>query len=163
MEAVRAMSTAGRLPKLFAPHGQFDAYVDGRIVISEVTGPWNKELIDEWALAVYPLAKTVSADGPHAGIAIIHGSLLCPPDALEELRKAVLYSAQHLDNVGHAIVADASVEGRNLLARTFAELYTGVVPYRMFDALLPAKEWINTLLDECLAKRKTGAPPEQTL
>ncbi len=144
--------------KLFVPHGRFEAYVDGRLVISKVTGPWNKELIDDWAQALHPLAKAVSADGPHVGIAIIQDSLLCPPDALEGLRKVVLYSVRHMDNIGHAIVADASVEGRNVLAQTFARIYEGVVPYRLFDNLPAAKEWANALLQECLTKRENNQP-----
>ncbi len=148
------MTTDGSFSKLFVPHGQFEAYVEGRLVISQVTGPWNKELIDEWAQALHPLAKAVSADGPHVGIAIIHRSLLCPPDALEGLRKVVLYSVRRMDNIGHAIVADPSVEGRKLLVQTFARIYEGVVPYRLFDNLPAAKEWGHGLLLECMERRK---------
>lgn len=148
------MTSNGRFSKLFVPHGQFDAYVEGRLVISQVTGPWNKELVDEWARALHPMAKAIGADGPHAGIAIIHGSMLCPPDALESLRKVVAYSVRHMGNIAHVIVADSTVEGRKLLEPLFAKLYEGLVPYRMFETLPPAKEWANALLSECLAQRK---------
>lgn len=148
------MTSDGRFSKLFVPHGQFDAYVDGRLVISRVTGPWNKELVDAWALALHPLAKAVCADGPHVGIAIIQESMLCSPDALEVLRRVVLYSVQHLDNIAHVIVADASVEGRTLLAPTFASIYAGVVSHRLFETLPEAKEWANALLVTTLAQRE---------
>lgn len=149
------MTTRGKLSTLFVPHGQFKAYAEDRLVISEVTGPWNKELVYVWAQALHPLAKALSTDGPHVGIAIIHGSILCPPDALEALRKVVLYSVQRLDNVAHAIVADASVEGRRLLANTFARVYEGVVPYQLFEDLPSAKAWGNALLQQSLANRQT--------
>ncbi len=147
------MTTQGGFSKIFVPHGRFVAYVDDRLVISEVTGPWNRELIDAWAQALHPLAKAACADGPHVGIAVIHGSLLCPPDALEGLRKVVAYSVRHLDNIGHAIVADSGVEGRGLLAQTFAKIYDGLVPYRLFDDLPAAKQWGQDLLRECMDSR----------
>ncbi len=152
------MTSDGSFNKLFVPHGRFEAYVDGRLIISQVTGPWNKELIDAWAKALHPLAKAVSADGPHVGIAIIHGSMLCPPDALVGLRKVVSYSVRHMDNIGHAIVADSSVEGRGLLAQTFARIYEGLVPYCLFDNLPAAKSWGQQLLRECMEKRAIGKP-----
>jgi hypothetical protein len=137
----------------FAPHGQFDAYVEGHLLISEVIGPWNRELVDAWAQALHPVAKAICTRGPHVGIAIIRQSILCPPDALEALRKVVLYSVQRLDNVGHVIVADESVEGRKLLAQTFARVYEGVVPYQQFEDLPSAKAWGNGLIQTNLAKR----------
>ncbi len=129
------MTRHNKISKLFVPHGRFDAYVDGRLVISQVTGPRNKELVDEWALALYSLAKAVCTDGPHGGVAVIHGSMLCPPDAMDALRNVIAYSVRNMDNVAHVIVADSTIEGRTLLAPVFAKLYEGLVPYRMFDAL----------------------------
>ena len=146
------MTADDKLSKLFIPHGGFEAYVEDRLIISDVTGPWNKELVDAWAKTLYPLAVQARANGPHVGIAIIHRSIVCPPDALEALRKVVLYSVQRLDNVGHGIVADASVEGRDFLATTYARVYEGVVPFQLFEDLPSAKEWAEDLLQQRLAQ-----------
>jgi hypothetical protein len=130
----------------FRAHGEFKTRVDGRILISEVRGPWNKELIEIWAADMYPYAKELNLTGPHVGIAIVSGSLLCPPDALEALRRAIHYGASRLNSIGNIIVAAADVEGRSLMMPTFARMYDGATPHRYFYEFAPAREWALELL-----------------
>lgn len=125
----------------FRPHGKFSIAVDGQLMITEVTGPWNKELVEYWAHQCYPQAKALSAAGPYAGIAVISESMLCPPDAMETLREIVLFSATRLRCIAHVIVADPSVDGRGFLDSTFARIYDGVVDHRVFDTLEEARAW----------------------
>ncbi|UUZ49455.1 hypothetical protein LP420_03915 [Massilia sp. B-10] len=89
----------------FRPHGKFATRVDGRLIISEVTGPWNKELVQYWGQRCLPEATLVAAGGPWVGIAIIHESMLCPPDALAVLRRIAAHSASALQCAAHVIVA----------------------------------------------------------
>lgn len=128
----------------FQAHGEYLTRVDGRLIISDVTGPWNKEFVEQWALAAGPVAKGV---GPHVGIAVIHGSMLCTPDALLALRSSAEYGAHHLDCVAHAIVADKAVEGRNFVESSFYNAYQGVLPLSIFYTLDDARIWANALLD----------------
>lgn len=120
-------------------------------MITEVTGPWNRELIDYWAQQSFAQASALSAEGPYVGIALIRESMLCPPDALETLRKVVKYSATKLNCVANVIVADRSVEGRHLMEPTFAKIYEGVVEHRFFYELEPAMAWSRGYL----AQRET--------
>ncbi len=125
-------------PTTFRAHGKFFSRVEGRLMISEVTGPWNKELVEEWALGSNPVAKSL---GMHIGIAVIHGSMLCTPEALLVLRRAAEHAAKALSCVAHVIVADKSVEGRDFVESSFIRTYRGVLPLAIFYTLDEAREW----------------------
>lgn len=132
----------------FRPHGRFATHIEGRLMVSEVTGPWNKELVEYWGQQCYPAAKALSDQGPYVGIAVIHNSMLCPADALEALAKVVRYSATRLHCIAHVIVADASVDGRNFLEPVFARIYEGVVAHAIFYTIEEARAWSLALLRE---------------
>ena len=134
------------MPFPFRPHGHFSTHVEGRLLVSEVTGPWNRELVENWGLDCYPQARALSAEGPYVGIAIIRESMLCPPDAMLSLRKVAHLSATRLQCLAHLIVADASVEGRDFLESTFVKLYDGVIAHRLFPTLDEARAWARVLL-----------------
>ncbi len=129
----------------FRAHGQTSSQADGRLILTDVTGPWNKELVDEWGRAAYALVKPM---GPHVGIALIHGSMLCTPDALAEMRRSAKYAATSLQCVGHAIVADKTVDGRDLVDISFIRAYEGVLPLGIFYTLAEARAWALALLAE---------------
>ncbi|QYF93658.1 hypothetical protein KY495_23920 [Massilia sp. PAMC28688] len=128
-------------PLVFRPHGHFVSRVEGKIIISEVTGPWNKELVEEWAIGSQPVALALSKHGPHVGIAVISGSMLCTPDALKVLREAAEYTARQLNCLAHVIVADKTVEGRDFVEPNFFRAYEGVMPLAIFYTLDEARAW----------------------
>lgn len=127
-------------------------------MITEVTGPWNRELIDTWAAHCLAPARELAAGGPYVGIAVVRESMLCPPDAIEALRKVAQYAAARLQCRGFVVVAGPEVEGRDFLAPTFARIYAGVVAHQIFDALEPAMAWSLALL----AAPDAGAAPGPT-
>ncbi len=114
-------------------------------MISQVIGPWNKEMIELWAREAQPVAKSL---GPHVGIAVIHNSMLCPPDALVPLGRSAKYAAEMLECLAHAIVADKSVDGRDFVESNFIRTYAGVLPLGIFYTLDDAREWGLALLKE---------------
>ena len=130
----------------FRPHGSFGIRVEARLLITEVTGPWNRELVDHWVTHCLEPARALSAEGPYVGITIIRESMLCPPDALEALRKVAMYSTTRLGCLAHVIVADRSVEGRNFLESTFARIFEGVAEHQIFYELEPALAWSRAYL-----------------
>jgi hypothetical protein len=134
------------MPTAFQPHGEFKARLDGRIIMSEVVGPWNREAILDWAAQAHALVKALPGNGPHVGLAVVRGSLLCPPDALAAMRDALSYSTSKLQCVGNGIIADASVEGRALLQGTYAKTYEGTAPHRFFFEVDSARLWALQLL-----------------
>lgn len=132
-------------PSSFRPHGKFLSRVEGRLIVTEITGPWNKELVEHWAMESHPLAKSL---GAHVGIAVIHGSMLCTPDALMVLRRAAEHAAVALDCVAHVIVADKTVEGRDFIEPSFIRTYEGVLPLAIFYTLDDARAWSLARLAE---------------
>lgn len=116
----------------FRPHGRFAIRVEGQIVLSDVTGPWNRELVQAWAAELDPL---VSHLGPHVGIATIHHSMASTPEAMALLGKIVRFSASQRQCLAHILVVGPDVEGRLLLAPNFLALYEGVVEYGLHASL----------------------------
>jgi hypothetical protein len=130
----------------FRQHGEFTALVEGRLVISEVSGPWNRELVVNWCKFIYPVAKQLAAGGPHVGIAVVHHSLMCPPDAFDYLRDAISYSARQLGCIGNCIVHAPDVEGAALIGAMYQPLYDNLTPHLFCDSLDQAKAWGRALL-----------------
>jgi len=125
----------------FQPHGQFKNYVDGRILVTDVIGPWNKEMVISCAAELDPLARKLAASGPHVGMVIVRESILCPPDAFDALRRVIKYGARHLGCIGNAIVADHAVEGRSLLVPLYAKIYESAAAYGFFEDAASARQW----------------------
>ncbi|MES2018475.1 MAG: hypothetical protein V4484_18455 [Pseudomonadota bacterium] len=130
----------------YRPHGSFSTHVEGQLMISEITGPWNKELVEYWGQHSFAQAKALSDAGPYVGIAIIRESMLCPADAFESLRRVVRYSATKLRCIAHVIVADAGVDGRDFIEPLFARVYDGLVQHAIFYNIDDARAWSLALL-----------------
>ena len=125
----------------FQPHGKFSLYRDGNILATQLTGPWNIELIQAWAKATLPYTHEMQAIGAWGGVAIITESMLCPADAMAELRKNVAYSVQRLGCVSHCIVAKPDVAGRGIIEPVFQRIYEGLCASNFFDDYESAREW----------------------
>ena len=129
----------------FAPHGQFRTWREGRLIFSDVVGPWNIELVDQCARELHGHALALGG-GPHVGLAIVRGSLLCPPDAFEALRRMIVYGAVHLQCLGNVIVAGPEVEGRRLMRPLYEGLYNGRTAHCLADDEASGRAWALALL-----------------
>lgn len=136
----------------FRIHGQFKIRLEGQYLISEVVGPWNRELVDLWSREAFLLIKQFTAAQPYVGICTIYESMLCPPDALELLSRVARFSTEKQHCLGNGIVANASVDGRNLVEA----LYKRIGLYDFFDDFAAAKKWADTKLAE--HARTSGQP-----
>jgi hypothetical protein len=130
----------------FQPHGEFKAYVEGRLIVSDVVGPWNRELVDKWSAEMYTLVTQMRQSGPHVGLAILRGSMLCTPDALAAMAQALQYGTAKGGCIGNAVVVDAGVEGRTLMLPTYDKLYDESAPHRFFYEADSARTWALSLL-----------------
>ncbi len=124
----------------FRIHGAYQTRVEGRLIITDVNGPWNLELVEAWAQQVHPLARALRDGGAHVGIAVISGSMLCPPDALARLRQVCEYGVRRQRCLAQMIVAAPEVEGRSLMAATFERMYDGLCPYLLLAELDLARQ-----------------------
>lgn len=129
----------------FEAHGQFRTWVEGRLIFSDVVGPWNRELVDQCAAELLAHALALGG-GPHVGVAIVRESILCPPDAFEALRRMIVYSAAHLHCIGNVIVAGPDVEGRRLMRPLYQGLYNGRTAHCLADDEQSGRAWAMALL-----------------
>lgn len=83
------------MAKAFPTHGKYKIYCDGRLLVSEVVGPWNIEFIREWSIASIPLCEELKAKAPWIAVAMISGSMLATPEAMDALHKVIRNSVQH--------------------------------------------------------------------
>lgn len=132
----------------FQPHGEYKLRLEGRVLISELVGPWNLELVDTWMKAAHPMVKELAATGPHVHMTIVTGSLLCPPEALDRLAEVIVYTTAKMQCIGNPVVAAANVEGRALFEPMYARIYDGSPPRGLFLDYESAMAWSRELLAE---------------
>lgn len=130
----------------FSQHGTFSNRIEGRLLFSEIVGPWNFEMVANWAKDSYPQALSLSHDGPWVFIAIMHGSMLCPPEAMTEMRRSARYAAAHLGVIANLFVAEEGTEGFLLMDAPYAKLYGDFGVYQRFTSLDLAKSFAEQLL-----------------
>ncbi|MCH8620731.1 hypothetical protein [Undibacterium sp. TS12] len=140
------MKEQAEIDSAFPPHGQFRLYLDGRILVTEVQGPWNVELVRRWAAEVRPYSLQLMPDGPWAGLALIKGSMLSTPEGMEVLAEITANGAQNLGCVANVVVAAADVAGRGVIESQFQRIYEGVCAYGFFYEIDEARRWLNALL-----------------
>ncbi|WP_395006119.1 hypothetical protein [Undibacterium sp.] len=122
---------------IFRPHGKFQVWTEGQLLLTELTGPWNRELVEYWAAQAFELASTFSVERPYIGITIVHDSILCPADAIDRIAQAVQVSQTKLHCIENVIVAADSVEGKDLVKSTYQRM--GLRHF--FSDLDSAKAW----------------------
>lgn len=130
----------------FRPHGDYKLRLEGRVLVSELVGPWNLELVNTWMKAAHPMVKELAATGPHVHMTIVTGSLLCPPEALDRLAEVIVYTTAKMQCIGNPVVAAANVEGRALFEPMYARIYDGSPPRGLFLDYETAMEWSLKLL-----------------
>lgn len=132
---------------LFKPHGTFKLRSEGQILIQDVDGPWNEEMVAIWAPALRPYAEMLDAQGPWAAMVVFHGSLLTSPAAIQRMRKSISYSARTYRAVAYAAAAGPEVEGHSLASRVLGPVFDGLTPFECFDTVTAAQAWLQGRVD----------------
>lgn len=132
---------------LFPSHGKYSIYRDGSILVTEVVGPWNIELVQEWAKAAIPFCIEMHQAGPWVAVAIASQSMLATPEAMAALRKIVQISVEQFDCRAHVVVASPEVDGRGVVEGAFEKAYEGLCASAFFDDYASAKTWALKLLN----------------
>lgn len=127
---------------IFRPHGRFKIWVEGQLLLTEVTGPWNREMVEYWAAQALQLAQQFSAERPYVGITTVYESILCPNDAIDRISQAIAFSRTQLPCLGNLIVAAENVEGRELVRST----YRRIGLQHFFPDFVSAKTWAEHAL-----------------
>lgn len=134
---------------VFKPHGEYSATVEGQIIHSEITGPINTEMIHLYREAVRPLWLAAAAQGRFCTLAVFHESMMLTMDAIADFTQATTLLARNFPNyAGIAQVADASVDGRELMAYVYRNRVYGPLGlrYEIFETVAEARAWLQTIL-----------------
>ncbi|MFZ6800700.1 hypothetical protein [Undibacterium sp. Di24W] len=127
---------------VFRPHGRFKVWTEGQLLLTEVTGPWNRELIDYWAQQARDLVVVFSTERPYVAITTVYESILCPADAIERIEQAVQHSRTNLPCLANVIVVAKDVDGRDIVKRT----YQRIGLEHIFEDFDSAKAWAEHIL-----------------
>lgn len=131
----------------FRIHGSVDIRREGQMLIADIGGPWNAELIDHYRLCMSRPVREVSADGGWGLILVIHGAALCPPDALEGIRRGLIeHAGKRLRRCTSYVIAP-DVAGYHVMDRLWRSLYEGVMPLGIFETLDAAQVWTARQLE----------------
>ena len=130
----------------FQAHGKFTLRVEGRLLITEVCGPWNVELVELWAKESRDLVKYLSARGKWASLAIVKQSLLSTPDAMAILGEVMSYAVKEANMVASAKVRTEDVEGFGLVEPLFHNMYKNLCPFNFFTDTSAASDWLEQFI-----------------
>ena len=130
----------------FKPHGQLQIHRDCQILVSEIAGPWNIELLELMRNALTPYAAELRKNGRGGCITIITESMLSSPEAMIMLRKLVKSGVENFDFAGQAIIAEKNVIGRGLVEPIFYPAYKNQCPFQFFYDYDAAKFWLTELV-----------------
>lgn len=128
----------------FKQHGQSGYHFEGDVLYTESSGPYNLEIMRASALALHDILSEAPAPNQRADIAIVTGSILMTPDALEGLRRLVEDLAREGKSpIALALVADPELEGLCVMQKLVASIYAdNGIPFRYFEHLADAQAWI---------------------
>ncbi|MBD8528215.1 hypothetical protein [Pseudomarimonas arenosa] len=125
----------------FAAHGDIRIDAEFPLLFTYVQGPWNIELVRQWAEQAIPHALGFAARGPWVGGAVIERSMLCTPDALELHRGVATRMVRQLGAVAAVHVALPGTEGADVMHGVFKAMFSGLCPYSQFKDPEEARRW----------------------
>lgn len=129
---------------VFRPHGKFKIWVEDQLLMTEVIGPWNRELVEQWQKQALVVAKDLGQRNPYVGVTIVRESILCPADAMVAIGQATSYALAKLNCVANMVVAEPDVVGRDVVQFAYEKIHV----YHYFASLEEAKTVARELLAE---------------
>jgi len=130
----------------FSKHGAFSLSVDGRLLVVEVEGPWNLELIHSYGEETRPIAEEMARTGPWVLISIAKRSALFTPEAIDLLRQTAITHVRRMGRIATAYVVDPTVEGYRLVDAIYETVYRGVCEVAVFETRAEAEGWAQEQL-----------------
>lgn len=130
----------------FQVHGEVSLQRQGQILIANIQGPWNIELIGRYRAEMGPFVRDLAAVGPWGLIIVLHGEAACPPDALALIRQGAIEQAKNWQRVCTAYVIAPDVVGYRLMDRVWHGIYQDVIPCEIFEQREAAVAWTERML-----------------
>jgi hypothetical protein len=127
----------------FKAHGVFSLHRDGQVIVIEATGPWNLELIRQYAHDVQPVTRELASGGPWGAIVLVRNSVLFTTEAADALREAGFRTAKSSGRIAVAYVISPEVEGALLAPDILRRIYDGLNTWAIFSELDQAMDWMR--------------------
>jgi hypothetical protein len=131
-----------RAMKKFDVHGNFLLTVEGQLFVSRIRGPFNVEFTRAYMRTAAPIARTLAAVGPWAGIIEYLESALFPLESAAIMRERTIAAATELRLVAYCWVVPPTVEGYGVIETQARHVYEGVIPFEIFENIDDARTWI---------------------
>lgn len=132
----------------FSIHGEVAFNRQGQILLVDVQGPWNAELIEMYRAQIQPYVESMVANGPWGLILVLHNEAACPPDAIEGIRKGVMEQARNWQRICTSYVIAPDVIGYRVMDRIWRNIYRDVMPCEIFERREDALAWTEARLKE---------------
>lgn len=132
----------------FQPHGRASCRREGNLLVLELEGPWNAELMQQTRQDVRSLKASLPEKAKWGLLVVFSHSLLCSFDSIDVIRNNVQEDARHQGHAAVGFVAARSVEGRGLVDDIFRRIYDGICPMAFFESIDDGKAWVGKYLDD---------------
>lgn len=126
----------------FHPHGDYDARIDGRILVATVSGSWNIEMHHEANRQCQPLVTQLEAEGIWGCMVVVRDTLVSSLDVFEAGRQAVEANRGVSSLKALAWVIGPEVEGNPFLLPRIRMIYEGILDTDVFESEGAAKQWL---------------------
>ena len=130
----------------FIAHGSLELREEGQILIAEIGGPWNNELIDQYRERMTEHVPALAMRGAWGLVIEIYGTASCPPNAIESIRAGVREHAEKWNRISTAYVIAPNVAGYRILDSVWQGIYERIMPFSIFDKRDDALRWTRSIL-----------------
>jgi len=132
----------------FSIHGEVAFTRQGQILVTDVQGPWNAELIELYKAQMKPYVAEMAQAGPWGLILVLHNEAACPLDAIEGIRRGVIEQAKNWRRVCTSYVIAPDVLGYRAMDPVWRNIYRDVIPCEIFERREDALAWTLAQLKE---------------
>ncbi len=138
----------------FAAHGRIDGWVRGNILCIQATGPFNREMVEEYFAARRAIVERWKPSSAIGTLVVFEESMIFGIEAFkafeETIRRGVPFAAK---TCAVAWVATPAVEGFSIMPDKMAELFRRYsrVPFRFFEDEEEARAWVESEIAQQLS------------
>jgi hypothetical protein len=130
----------------FKPHGKASCTLDGQLILLDLEGPWNAELMLQIQHDVDSLKASLPTNKKWGLLVIVSNSLLCSFDTIEIIKNVVKEDQRHHGHAVIGFVVDPVVEGCGIVDVIFRKIYENICPIEFFETMSEARSWVEIYL-----------------
>jgi hypothetical protein len=131
----------------FHKHGDFEMRIDGRLLLADLYGPWNDELLDAFWTGLKPFIFEMERSVRWGSIYVLHGSAMMSHEGLALYKTRTAAYRLGSRRVAAAIVIGREVEGYGLMEQDYRNCYDGICSFETFERLPDARDWALNLIN----------------